>query len=104
VVVFSAQECRKVLAKIIILDELPFRKVDGEDFKMFVKTLQPKFYIPSRVTVAKDYWDVYTEEKSKLKRVLKSQCVCLTTDAWTSVQNLNYMCLTAHWVDFDWKL
>jgi hAT family C-terminal dimerisation region/Domain of unknown function (DUF4413) len=30
--------------------------------------------------------------------------VCLTTDAWTSVQNLNYMCLTAHWVDSHWKL
>jgi hypothetical protein len=63
---------------------------------MFVRALQPKFNISSRVTVAKNCWDVYTEEKSKLKRVLKSQRVCLTTDAWTSVQNLNYMCLTAY--------
>ena len=33
-----------------------------------------------------------------------NQTVCLTTDCWTSVQNLNYLCLTAHFIDRDWKL
>jgi len=28
----------------------------------------------------------------------------LTTDCWISVQNLNYMCVTAHWVDSEWNL
>ena len=26
------------------------------------------------------------------------------TDTWTSIQNINYMCLTVHWIDIDWKL
>ncbi|CAA7023974.1 unnamed protein product [Microthlaspi erraticum] len=30
--------------------------------------------------------------------------VCLTTDTWTSIQNINYMCLTAHYVDESWNL
>lgn len=30
--------------------------------------------------------------------------VSLTTDTWTSCQNLNYMCLTAHFIDADWNL
>ena len=30
--------------------------------------------------------------------------MCLTTDIWTSVQNLNYMCLTCHFIDDAWKL
>lgn len=30
---------------------------------------------------------------------MKNQRLSLTTDTWTSAQNVNYMCLTAHWVD-----
>ncbi|OMO50231.1 hypothetical protein CCACVL1_30563 [Corchorus capsularis] len=30
--------------------------------------------------------------------------VSLTTDTWTSIQKSNYMCVTAHYVDDDWKL
>ena len=28
----------------------------------------------------------------------------LTIDTWTSIQNVNYMVLTAHFIDRDWKL
>lgn len=35
---------------------------------------------------------------------MKGQTVCLTTDTWSSVQNINYMCLTAHWINDDWVL
>lgn len=30
--------------------------------------------------------------------------MCLITDCWTYIQNLNYLTLTAHFVDNDWKL
>ncbi|CAN1278852.1 Zinc finger BED domain-containing protein RICESLEEPER 2 [Linum perenne] len=30
--------------------------------------------------------------------------ICLTTDTWTSIKQMNYMCLTAHFIDRDWKL
>ena len=30
--------------------------------------------------------------------------MCLTTDTWTFIQNLNYMCLTCHFIDDAWKL
>ncbi|KAH1147770.1 hypothetical protein GYH30_042756 [Glycine max] len=33
-----------------------------------------------------------------------NQVVCLTTDCWTSVQNLSYLCLTVHFIDENWKL
>lgn len=68
--------------------------------------IQPKFLIPSRNTLRHDCYDLYMEEKSKLKKYFSetSPRVCLTTDTWTSCQNLSYMCLTAHFVDADWKL
>lgn len=30
--------------------------------------------------------------------------VCLTSDMWTSVQNLGYMVITAHYITADFKL
>lgn len=60
----------------------------------------------SRNTVVKDCFSIYMQERKKLKDVLtnSSQRVCLTTDCWTSLQNISYMCLTAHFIDKDWKL
>ena len=44
------------------------------------------------------------EHKKILKKNLKNQRLCLTIDTWSSIQNYNYMCLTIHWIDQDWKL
>ena len=37
---------------------------------------------------------------------LKYSCqrVCLTTNTWTSIQMMNYICLTAHYIDNTWIL
>ena len=89
---------------MIIIDELPFKLVEGQGFKRFMRVVQPRWLkIPSRITVAKDCWSIYLNEKKVLKNALKGQRICLTTDTWTSLQNLNYMCLTAHYIDNDWK-
>lgn len=33
------------------------------------------------------------------------QSITLTwTDAWTSIQNMTYMCVIAHWIDSEWTL
>jgi hypothetical protein len=52
----------------------------------------------------RDCLKIYVVEKEKLKKALKDQHVCLTTDTWTSIQNINYMCLTTHWIDEGWNL
>ena len=43
VVSFNKEDCRKALAKMVVLDELSFRFVEGEGFKKFVQVLQPRF-------------------------------------------------------------
>uniref|UniRef100_A0A9I9EIR0 HAT C-terminal dimerisation domain-containing protein n=1 Tax=Cucumis melo TaxID=3656 RepID=A0A9I9EIR0_CUCME len=103
---FTQENCRKMLARMVILDELPFKFVESEGFHQFCRALNPKFVIPSRVTVAKDCFQMYMKEKKKLKNALtrSGQRVCLTTDTWTSVQNINYMVITAHFIDDDWNL
>ena len=66
---------------------------------------QPRFNpIPYPTTITKTCFRVFLDEKQKLKEALREQRVCLTTDTWISVQNLNYICLIAHFIDSDWKI
>ncbi|XP_050896674.1 zinc finger BED domain-containing protein RICESLEEPER 2 [Lathyrus oleraceus] len=102
---FDKKACRSALSVFVVLDEQPFSAVEGEGFKFYSKVMQPQFTIPSRRTVARDCFQLYLDEKQKLKAFFKSDCnrVALTTDCWTSIQNLNYLTLTAHFVDNEWK-
>ena len=70
-----------MLASMVILDELPFKFVESEGFHQFCRALNPKFVIPSRVTIPKDCFQMYMKEKKKLKSVLtrSGHRVCLTT-------------------------
>ena len=95
---------RKVLAEMIILDELLFRFVENQGFRRFCNVFQPNFSIPSRFMVAKDVSQIYFEEKDKLRITLRGHRLCLPTNTWTSIQNFNYICLTYHFIDDDWKL
>ncbi|WOH11644.1 hypothetical protein DCAR_0831134 [Daucus carota subsp. sativus] len=95
--------CRIALAKFIMKDEQAFRCVEGEGFGELLQELQPMFVIPSRVTIARDVHDLYFRKRAKMMEVLTtaSQRVCLTTDCWTSLRQMAYMCLTAHYIDSD---
>jgi len=97
---------RKALTYFIILDEQPFKLVEGVGFRYFMSIACPRFHLPSRWTIQRDCYQLYIDEKENLKNLLKATCqmVSFTTDTWTSIQNINYMCLTAHWIDNDWKL
>lgn len=103
---FDPDFSRKELVKMIIIDELPFMFVEREGFRVFCKSLHPNFAPPSRHTIARDCYILFIDERRKLKGLFEKvpSRVCLTTDTWTSGQNLSYMCLTAHFIDDDWNL
>ncbi|WOH07930.1 hypothetical protein DCAR_0727365 [Daucus carota subsp. sativus] len=91
---------------MIIKDELPFRFVERDGFKKFCEVSMPEFKIPSRFTIVKDCYSLFVAEKKKLFDIFASQCqrVSLTTDTWTSIQNVSYLCLTAHFIDSNWRM
>ncbi|KAG2673861.1 hypothetical protein I3760_13G109300 [Carya illinoinensis] len=101
---YDPDECGRMLAGMVIMDELPFQFVERRGFQEYSNTLELRFNIPSRHTVAKDIKKHYTKERDLLKGQLASQVVCLATNTWTSVQNFNYMSLTVHFINCDWKL
>jgi len=80
VIGYNYDECRQALVKMVIIDELPFNFVEGKGFRLFSRTVQPRFEIPSRFTVMRDCLKLDVEEKERLKRALKGQRLCLTTD------------------------
>jgi len=103
---FDQDRSRYMLARMIIVDEQPFSLVERAGFRDFVTEIQPLFTHLSRFTVARDCIKLYMNEKSSLKAFfgkLRSR-VALMTDTWTFVQNLNYLCLIAHFIDEYWKL
>jgi len=85
---YSEKVIREALCEMIIVDEMPFMTVEGKGY-----------------TVMKDCVKLYIRDKNILKNTFftTGQRVCLTTDTWTSIQNMNYMCITGHFIDTNWK-
>ncbi|KAM3320201.1 hypothetical protein P3S67_007401 [Capsicum chacoense] len=102
---FDQGRSRKALAQMIIVDELPFSFVEKKGFRNFMRVTALQFHIPSRITLTRDYYQFYNEEKQVLKRVFKEvhPKVRLITNTWTSIQKINYTCLTTHFIDTNWK-
>lgn len=103
---FDADDLRNSFAEMIIEDEQPFVLPERPGLRKFLAKACPRFILPSRRTATRAVVKVYDVQKEKLKKFLGEHCerVSLTTDTWTSNTNLNYMCVTAHFIDNQWKL
>ena len=98
--------CRAALVKMIIMAALPFSIVERDGFREFSNQLESEFELPSVVEIAKDVMELFLAEKQKLKSLIasNSQRVCLTTGIWKSLRETDYLCVTAHFIDSEWKL
>ena len=70
---FIVEASQKLLAEMIIIDELPFSCVEGYGFKKYVTTLQLKLHlkdIPFLRTVARNVIGIYNSEK-EAKEILE---------------------------------
>ncbi|KAK8538458.1 hypothetical protein V6N13_141667 [Hibiscus sabdariffa] len=64
---FDQDEIRKALARMVIVDELPFSFVEREGFRHFCKIAVPSFVPPSRATITRDCYALFIEKRKKLK-------------------------------------
>ncbi|GJR41976.1 hypothetical protein Tco_1310079 [Tanacetum coccineum] len=87
---------------VILEDET----IDVENIGVENKKTQ-EFNMPSRFKIARDISKFYLEERNRLFKFLSkdSTTVHLTTDTWTSsCKRMNFMVLTAHFIDEDWVM
>ncbi|KAL4291714.1 hypothetical protein GQ457_14G013270 [Hibiscus cannabinus] len=61
---FDHDLCRKKLAKMLIVDELPFSFVEREGFIEFCKALNPLFKLPSRTTATRYCYTLFIEQRN----------------------------------------
>jgi hypothetical protein len=92
---------RNLVIRYFIKSELPFRHIETDGFRELINGIELTFKVPCHITLQKDYMKLYEEEKLKLKAFLSGKRACITADTWTSLQNINYVCVTASFIDFD---
>ncbi|KAK3221760.1 hypothetical protein Dsin_008785 [Dipteronia sinensis] len=104
--IFNKEDTRKTLAEMLIVDELPFRFVEKRGFHKFCHVGMPMFDVLSRIIIGRDILQMYIDMKTFLMKQFRESKVriCLTTDTWTSIQNINYMVVMAHFIDEQWYL
>nr|GMD66309.1 zinc finger BED domain-containing protein RICESLEEPER 2-like [Ipomoea batatas] len=97
---------RKLLVAAVIEHDLPFSFVEYEWFRGLSKYLNPDIPCISRNTLVSDITKLYLKEKERLKQVLANiqNRICLTYDVWTAATTQEFICLTGHFVDENWKL
>lgn len=103
---FDQERSWRDLTELIINLELPFNFVEDPSFQKYILGIYPKYNFVSSNMVRSDSIKCYEIEKNILKEILQSSNprVCLTTNAWTSSQGLQYMALKIHFIDNGWKL
>ena len=99
---YSEERIRLALARMIVIDELIFKFVECQGFQEFMEIVDSGFPIPHRITIVRACMKIYSSEVDILRRAFVGQQVCVTMDTWTSIQNLNYMVVTAHFIDGNW--
>ncbi|KAI7746458.1 hypothetical protein M8C21_022551 [Ambrosia artemisiifolia] len=103
---FDQQVATKAIIEMLITDKLPFKFVENEGFRRCMELCQPALVVPSTSTITRDFYELFLDEKAKLKTQLSQSTlrICLTIDTWTSLQKNHYLCLTAHFIDNNWRL
>ncbi|XP_052877999.1 zinc finger BED domain-containing protein DAYSLEEPER-like [Gossypium arboreum] len=104
---FDADECRKAISTFLVCDKHSFRTVEEPGFRYMMSIASPNFKNISRYTAARDVLMYYTKERDRVKEELAKApgLICLSSDNWNSGHtNDEYICITAHWVDENWKL
>ncbi|XP_039035898.1 zinc finger BED domain-containing protein RICESLEEPER 2-like [Hibiscus syriacus] len=102
---FDNAKMREVISHMIMVHELPFNFVEYGLFNVVMKEANPGFNKISRASVKQDCISSYEIGKKRVQKLLDSvKRVSITTDMWTSNQNIHYMVVTCHFVDSDFKL
>ncbi|KAL6558272.1 hypothetical protein OROMI_018622 [Orobanche minor] len=104
--VYDQEVYRDILARAIIKHGYAFSWVEHDGNRRIHTYLNNQVRHICRNTAKADCLKLHSILKADLKNVLSkvSGRICLTCDMWTSCQTDGYLCLTAHFVDSNWKL
>ena len=98
----TKKECIDLTVKI----DAPFTLLDHPQFKKFCNYLvQGEAGIPSRHSRRRGMEKLFEDERDKVRELLRPiERVSLTTDTWTTTNNVAILGITIHWIDDMWRL
>lgn len=100
-----AKKITKSIACFIAKDLQPYSAVERDGFKFMMKTIEPRYVIPSRAYFTDTAVpELYRETKLKVGEAVANARVALTCDHWTSRATESYATFTAHYITEEWQL
>lgn len=99
------REITNAVTHHIAKDMVPVQTVERDGFKKLIKTLDPKYVLPSRKYFAQTALpELYTACRERVVDQLKNvEFFSTTTDLWSSRTSEPYLSLTVHYID-NWEL
>ena len=70
---YSEERIRLALARMIIIDELPFKLVEHQSFQEFMEIVEPRFPIRHHTTIARACMKIYSSEVDILRMAFVGQ-------------------------------
>ena len=104
---YDQREMRKNLTRYVVASDQPFTFADDVVLEWFMRNnVQLAFRRVPRTTLRNDTISEYEELKKLVINEIEnfSGVISLTSDLWTSNQDLGYICATGHYIDSEWKL
>ncbi|XP_010271391.1 PREDICTED: zinc finger BED domain-containing protein DAYSLEEPER-like [Nelumbo nucifera] len=104
---FDQQESRRALSIFLVRGKHHFTIVEEPGFRFFIQSINPEFKNVSRHTARRDIMSSYVKEREGVKSDMSNTLgwICLASNNWRSEHTDDeFMCITAHWIDNNWKL
>jgi hypothetical protein len=103
---FDKEVTTRRLTEWIIMDTQAFVVAENPSFIRFIASLNPDFKLLKGDAIKDRVLAMYRECKESMKQVLNRHTgkFSFTTDIWTSPSSVAFLCVTAHFIDSDWKL
>ncbi|XP_022761456.1 zinc finger BED domain-containing protein RICESLEEPER 2-like isoform X2 [Durio zibethinus] len=102
----DVDEIRQAIAMMIIVDEQPFRMVEDAGFRRLLSAACPEFPVLTTKSIKSDIISIYVKERENIRELLAT-CpgrICLTSSTWKSNCDDHFNCVTAHFIDHEWRL
>jgi hypothetical protein len=90
--------------KWLVMTQQPFSTVESPYFQAMIRSLSSRAVIPTRASISTRLLEINLSIKQALRGLVAGMWLACTTDAWTSVANVAYLCLTLHFITADWQL
>ncbi|KAF3861204.1 hypothetical protein F7725_001459 [Dissostichus mawsoni] len=101
----KAKKITQSVAAFIAKDLRPYSVVENAGFRHLLKTLEPRYKLPSRSHFTENVIPaLYNGTKAQvMASMIQAKRVAITCDAWTSVATESYLTVTAHYISEDWQ-